>query len=319
MKKKMLYALACVLYLTGCSSNPSIEEVTDSQKEMIPIEFSMQLEKEVLPFPITRSIPESTIPEPSLSKTESNNLELNELCTQIEYVVFTDETVPRFIKHKHFSFDPADGNMDFGIVYDSLKAGDYKFFFLAHNSETATISGSTFSFDNVSDSFYGALSKTIKIAEESKGDIALQRIVSRIEFMATDTVHTALKQFNVEADGISQQLDILTGNGIQTAGKKTFSHTFEPTEIGKVNTTHAFYTFLSETANKLSVHLAAIEKNDLLIRERQINNITPERNKVIHYKGRLYSRSESDDTFFISIFDNGAWGTPQEEVLPDYE
>lgn len=319
MRKKVLYALACVLYLTGCSSNPSIEEVTDPSKDVIPIQFSIQMEKEVLPFPVTRSMPDNTIPEPSLSKTENSDKELNELCTQIEYVVFTDGATPQFIKHKHFSFNPADSDMDFGIVYDSLKAGNYQFLFLAHNTETATLSGSTFSFDNVSDSFYGSLSKAVSVAEESNGDIELRRIVSSIEFMATDTVHTALKQFDMEANGVSKQLDILTGNGILTVEKQTYSYTFKPDEVGKSSMTHSFYTFLPETINKLSVHLSAIGKNDALIRERQIDNITPERNKVIRYKGRLYSRSESDDTFFISIFENGTWDTPHEEDLPDYD
>ena len=45
----------------------------------------------------------------------------------------------------------------------------------------------------------------------------------------------------------------------------------------------------------------------------------PEKNKIIRYKGRLYSRSESDDTFQLSIYNNGKWEETTDIELPDYE
>ena len=83
MKREVLYALACVLYLTGCSNNPSLEEVVNPEKEIYPVQFSIQMEKEVVSFPATRSMPDNTIPEPSVSKAEGDK-ELKELCTTIE-------------------------------------------------------------------------------------------------------------------------------------------------------------------------------------------------------------------------------------------
>lgn len=317
MRKKVFFALACVLYLTDCDSS-SPEEVIP-QTKFFPVQFSIQMEKEILSFPTTRSMPDNVIPEPTVSKAGENDAELNELCSTIEYVVFKDEEIPTLIKHKHLTYDPTDLDADFSCIYDSLPQGDYKFHFLAHNSKNAVLSGSTFSFDSISDTFHEMLSLHIGVAEIINKDISLQRIVSRIEFMATDSVSDILKQFDMEIDGISNQLDITTGQGIKNPDKQILSYTFKNEEIGEVNKVHSFYTFIPPTDNKIAVHLSAIAKNDEPIRERQIDNIIPEKNKIIRYKGRLYSRSESDDTFQISIYNNGEWEEITDVELPDYE
>lgn len=163
------------------------------------------------------------------------------------------------------------------------------------------------------------LSLRIDVAEVINRDISLQRIVSRIEFMATDSVPGILKQFDMEIDGISNRLDIISGQGIKAQEKQVISYAFKNDEIGEVNKIHSFYTFIPANDNRMAVHLSAIAKNDELIRERQIENIIPEKNKIIRYKGRIYSRSESDDTFQITIFNNGAWETTDDVELPDYD
>ena len=319
MRKKAYFVLGCMLYLTGCSNNPSLEEIINPQTEFFPVQFSIQMEKEIMSFPSIRSMPDNAIPEPSVSKAGDEDAELNELCSTIEYVVFKDEEIPAFIKHKQFTYNPTDLDADFSCIYDSLPQGDYKFYFLAHNSKNAALSGSTFSFDSISDTFYEMLSLNIGVADVVNRDISLQRIVSRVEFMATDSVSDILKQFDMEIDGISNQLDISTGQGIKTPDKQILSYTFKDDEIGEVNKIHSFYTFIPATDNKIAVRLSAIAKNDEPIRERQINNIIPEKNKIIRYKGRLYSRSESDDTFQISIYNNGKWEVTPDVELPDYE
>ena len=137
--------------------------------------------------------------------------------------------------------------------------------------------------------------------------------------MATDSVSDRLKQFDMEINGISDQLDITTGQGVKTPDKQILSHTFKDNEIGTVNKIHSFYTFIPATDNKIAVHLSSIAKDGEPIRERQIDNIIPEKNKIIRYKGRLYSRSDSDDTFQLSIYNNGKWEMTTDIELPEYE
>ena len=68
MRKKTYFVLGCMLYLTGCSNNPSLEEIINPQTEFFPVQFSIQMEKEIMSFPSTRSMPDNAIPEPSVSK-----------------------------------------------------------------------------------------------------------------------------------------------------------------------------------------------------------------------------------------------------------
>lgn len=154
-------------------------------------------------------------------------------------MVFKNEDTPALIKHKQFTYNPTDLDADFSCIYDSLPQGDYKFYFLAHNSKNAVLSGSTFSFDSISDTFYEMISLNIDVAEITNKDVSLQRIVSRIEFMATDSVSDILKQFDMEIDGISNQL---TSPPVRdkTPDKQILSYTFKNNEIGEVNKVHSF-------------------------------------------------------------------------------
>lgn len=188
MRKNVFYILAYVFCLAGCNDAPSFEEEVP-QTKVSPIMFNIQMEKEVISFPSTKSMPENTIPEPSAPSKAEGDPELNELCSTIEYVVFKEENgVPVFSKHKQFVYDPSDLDADFGCIYDSLPQGNYTFYFIAHNSPMATLSESIFSFDEISDTFYKGLPLEIGVAEEINESIVLDRIVSRIEFMATDPI-----------------------------------------------------------------------------------------------------------------------------------
>lgn len=313
MKEKILFTLACTLCLTGCN-NHSDDEIVSGTEQIQPIQFSIQLEKEVMPFVTTRSIPENTVPEPSVSNPDTSSPELDDLCNRIEYLVYKVENeTPTLFKHRQFSLE----DIDYGIVYDSLPQGDYRFYFVGHNSKTATLDHSTFLFDKVSDTFYKALTLNIEAAREIKQDITMERIVSRIEFMATDAAPKEIKRFDMTVNNIANQLDITKGTGISSTGTNTFSRIFTSEEIGSVNIIHSFYTFAPSTENKLSVQLEAFGENGTILRERNVTDIIPEKNKIIRYKGILYSRPESDDTFSVSILNNGAWDETKEEKLPD--
>lgn len=322
MKTKYLFVFAsvCILSLSGCSSQPSIDGIDTPDEEFFPVQFSVQMEKEIISFPTTRSIPDNSIPEPHVSKADAGGTELKDLCTQIDYIVFEQkEEIPVLVKHRTFTLDESDLDAEFGIVYDSLPKGNYQFCFVAHGSEATTLSGTALTFDKVTDTFYKTLHLEIDAAEEINQDITLNRIVSRIEFMATDPVSDILKQFDMCIEGDASRLNLTDGSGIVNTESRTIPRTFTPEEIGQTNTINGFYTFIASPETKLSVRLTAIGQTSETIRERNIRDITPAMNKIIRYKGRLYSRSESDDTFQVSIFNEGKWDEPEEVVLPEYE
>ena len=203
------------------------------------------------------------------------------------------------------------------IIYDSLPNGNYQICLLANNSETVNRENSLCYFDRVTDTFWQQLALTIEPASEINESVELQRIVSRIEFMATDPVHDRLKQFDYEIGAKANAVDLFSGQGTEADQPILFSDLFTADMIGELNHIHGFYTFLSGSGQRMQAVLTATDFQDEVIRQREIREIRPEQNKIIRYKGRLYSRSESDDTFQISIFDNGAWSEIIEEELND--
>lgn len=111
MKKKELCAVACLFWLAGCS-DPASDEF-EIVKNLFPVQFSVQLQKEVLPFSSTRSMPPNTVPEPTVPDGDNPDKELKELCSAIEYLVYKDGDQPELVKHRTYH---ADAEPDFGIV-----------------------------------------------------------------------------------------------------------------------------------------------------------------------------------------------------------
>lgn len=309
MKTKELYTLACILCFI-CCSRPSVDEV-EIVKNLYPVQFSVQLEKEELPF--SRSIPNDPPSEPTLPGSENQDKELEDLCTQIEYVVFQEGETPSLLKHRKYTTT----DTDFGIVYDTLPKGRYQVCFLGHNSKKTSLSGNTLSFDTVPDSFYNTQLIEINPDQQINNDISLQRIVSRIEFRATDVVPPNIGHFDMLIDNYPNKLNLLTGKGVIHTEKVLLSHLFSPKETGTEKISHFFHTFIPSNNETITVHLSAIDMNDLPLRERSVPGITPQMNKVIRYSGRLYSKTNSDDTFQLSVSGNGEWGGTEEEELPD--
>ena len=69
MKKNELVAIACLLCFCCCNGTEKEVPNPDLQEELSPIQFTIDLQKEVLPFPVTKSIPELNIPEPISPKS----------------------------------------------------------------------------------------------------------------------------------------------------------------------------------------------------------------------------------------------------------
>ena len=156
-------------------------------------------------------MPPNTVPEPTVPDGDNPDKELKELCSAIEYLVYKDGDQPELVKHRTYH---ADTEPDFGIVYDTLLAGSYQVYLLAHQSQKATFSENAFSFDELSDSFYKGQKLQLKEGDETNVDINLQRIVSRIEFKAADKIPEDIVRFELAVSNHPDRLDILTGKGL---------------------------------------------------------------------------------------------------------
>lgn len=320
MKKKDLYALACIFCLAGCS-DPASDELEIVQN-LYPVQFSVELQKEILPFSPTRSMPPNTVPEPTVNddsgkdpSQEDPNKELSEICSVIDYLIFNDNDLSAPIREERFE---ADKDQDFGIVYDKLPAGSYKVYFMAHQLKEATIEGNVFSADEVPDVFYRSIAITVGNEEFANIDVSLQRIVSRIEFKASDAVPDEAKQFDLSIDNYPNQFDILEGKGVISDTSHNISHTFTSEEKLKTGTVHSFYTFIPPGNEKIAVTLTTTDNSSNILRTRTVANISPIANKIIRYTGILYTPpkpDETESTYQMEIENNGKWGDTIEKEL----
>lgn len=315
MKKKELVAIACLLCFCGCNGTEKEVPSPDPQEELSPIQFTIDLQKEVLPFPETRSIPELDIPEPTPQNpdAEEDPSTPDNLYNQIDYVVYQSGNPDILFKHKQFT--PQDP--DFTIIYDSLPAGNYHICFLAHSDKDISVSGQTARFNKVSDTFHLFLAQEIQAGERIVKDVTLQRIVSKIEFISADAVPKGLKSFTITVSNYQNQIDLTTGNGISENTPYTQTDTFSDSDIGKTKFSHSFFTFVPAPESMLKAHLLAKNQIDEVTREREVNDIQPLMNRIIRYTGILYTPKESDDTFTLDILNDGKWDSTIDKELND--
>lgn len=142
MKKNELVAIACLLCFCCCNGTEKEVPNPDLQEELSPIQFTIDLQKEVLPFPVTKSIPELNIPEPIPQNPDAEedpstpDIDPDNLYNRIDYIVYQSGKPDILVKHKQFT--PQDP--DFTIIYDSLPSGDYHICFLAHSDKNISVS-----------------------------------------------------------------------------------------------------------------------------------------------------------------------------------
>ncbi len=308
--KNVFYAVACLSFLTACSDSDS--ERIEPTERLHPVQFSVQLDKEILPFSSTRSMPEVDVAEPTAVEPE-----LSDLCSVIEYIVYNSDDAASPVKRRTYNTDAED----FGIVYDTLPEGNYRVCFLAHQAEDVSFADNIFSFDEMTDTFYDTASFTIGEDDESLSqDITLERIVCRIEFCATDAVPENVKRFDISVTNHASKLGILSGEGIASADEKKFSYTFVDTDVSETGKTHSFLTFTPAEGTKLTAVISSVGADEEVLRSWTVSNISPISDKIIRYTGTLYTPpgpNEAENTFSLSIGSGGQWSDEEEIELTE--
>lgn len=316
MKKKDVLAIASLFCLCGCGN--SEKEIIPIRQQLFPLQFSVRMEPENLPFPTTRSIPPLTIPEPSPNTPggetptppEGNT---DELYMYLDYLVFQANEPDRIVKHKHYTSD----DVDFGIVYDSLPAGDYHLCFLAHSNKEISFSNRTATFSKVADTFWAFQNQAVGSGAEIVQDLDLYRIISQVEFVSTEMIPQNLKRFEMNISGFQHKIDLSTGIGLSENTPYAYTYTFQPDDVGKTRFTHSFQTFIPTDGKTLNAQLTAYDPDGNVMLKRDVIDIKPIRNRVIRYTGKLYTPPGSDDTFTIHISNDGKWEDPIENELND--
>lgn len=314
MKCKMAFSLIVLSLLPACTKEYTSENQPDDA--WVEICFRIGPEPEISSFYSTKSIPQDLPPEPDLSKGENGELSFS----RIEYAVY-DAVEDTLVHHIRFSKEE-EASEDFGVfIYDTLKAGDYRICVLTHSVTGVSLTDNILSFPTLHDTFYGRENIRVHIntAEEEK-EIILKRIVSRVEFVATDPVPDPVNSICLSVSGRYTKVDFSTGKTIEEPVPYKTERVFTEEERGEdVFNTHGFYTFVPSGNNvRLNqVSLTAKDYDNQDVRERVVKNIPVVANKITRYKGVLYTPGIIDDHFGLIFDSDGQWDKPIEENLPD--
>lgn len=307
MKRFALWGMTALFALTGCARLEN-ENILDNEPKF-PVKFTINMSKEVLPFTQTKAAPPLDVREPVMETRADGS----ELYDRIDYLVYLPDEGNQLLKQVTYTTE----DLDFGMVYDSLPAGNYALCFIAHSSDDMTIDGYTARFGELSDTFHHYKTLSVSPGNEITEDITLQRVVGKVEFQATDQVPDDGKNFLMTVTTPASTLDLTTGYGLTDDSPLTYDHTFTAEERGTSGTTHGFLTFITNPGSMLSARLISYDQAGEILRERLVEEISPIANRIIRYKGTLYTPQNSDEVFNILIWNNGLWEDVDERPLPD--
>lgn len=319
MKIKMFFLLISFCSLFACSNETLITEPMRDTSYVV--RFQLDFRPDLEPFSYTKSIPPDYPSEPTVSKSGGDDQEKEKISFQfIEYALY-DAKEDTLIHHIRYSKN--DGlTDDFGVfIYDTLRAGSYKACILTHSVSNVTSTDNILTFPTVSDSFYGNEQVEIGIGTmDQEKEILLKRMVSRIEFVATDPVPDKVKTFHLSSLKQYNKIDVFSGKTLDESVAYVSNHTFTSAERGDdIFNTHAFFT-LVPPGNDIKlpeILLVAKDDTDKEVRKRTVTNIPIVANKITRYKGILYTPGSIDDRFDLTFENNGEWDEPIEEDLPD--
>lgn len=305
MKKKSIQALALIACLISCS--PAETESIRPEETLYPVQFTLQLNTEILPFTKTKSMPSLPLSEPKVIPPYN----------QIEYVVYKNdpETGLTFIKSQ--SLTPENSEDDFGIIYDKLSTGNYRIIFITHSSATAALSDGKLSFDEISDTFWCVCDYEISGSSNTNETPTLSRIIGKIEFVSTDAIPTEMTSFTLQIQPYLLTLDIFSGKGISSVESHTIRKETTAEEVGQPRNIQ-FYTLIPENNAGLNLLLTSNNTAGETLRQREITDVIPLANQTIRYTGLLYTAPKDGDSFELTIENEGSWDTTTDHPLPDF-
>jgi hypothetical protein len=300
------------MILCGCETYSfQTQEPETEDVELCSISFSLAFEKEVLPFPTTRAIPEDpngTISEPEVSDDDTeeggtNNSDTgvsNDLFSTVEYVVYKYISEGNYEHVKHDRKEKTEsGSFD---LSDELAPGKYRFYFFCHNSlANVNPENGILTLDEVSDSFYGM--KEVELNMDTRlQTINVERVVSRIELISVDNVYNAYKKFQVNATNVVYKFNLISGEACTTDGVLSYSkiYEFNQSNVKKNNITFSFYTLVAE-GNKISVTTSLLGECEDVIKNVTISDIDPAINTIIRYTGSFFNPAAINNSFELSV------------------
>lgn len=320
MKTMYLWLLACLALMMGCQS--SDDGKLQPEETFYETRFSLRLDADILPFStVTKSMPQLTMPEPS-AKSEPTSPEQTPdpsggpLYTQIEYIVYKQGDDGEKLLLKHTNYDKETTVDDFGIIYDRLAAGHYTIVFVTHSSPAPTLENGQLIFKQITDTFWKVCEYEISSTGETNDTPVLSRIISKVEIVTKDEAPSNQAKFTIQIAPYLLKLNVFTGKADPAGESYVIDKELTPEEIGKTGR-HQFFTFVAEDDSPIQLTLTSSKADGDILRKRVIKEHKPVANKTIRYTGLFYLPPKGNDSFDITIEQEGKWDETDEIPLPD--
>lgn len=305
MKNRHLFFIAACSLLVASCSNP-VE--TTIKGETYEKNFSFTFKSEVSPFSTKGSsgIPFFNIPDPTTKTDEGVDPPIPPTPTPTPPALAAPTVIQKYLYVGEDLLEKGaifKDNGKFPSLTERFKEGNYTYIFVAHSEDTISINNHTLTFEEVPDIFAGKTNFNIPADNNSSTQINLERCIARVEVVSNTATPDNVKSISIQTTNFLNTLDIKTNCGVKPEGYITEKNylfnkeeaTKNPIPTGQLFTT-GFNTFILSTEeqslHKLSLAIT-ITYNDNKTITHTISDIDPIINKVIRYKGNIFSEDGS--------------------------
>ena len=215
---------------------------------------------------------------------------LSDYCSRLNFVVYQDGK-------KQKGINQTSTDSDFGRVTFALSPGTYQVLVLAHSAQkNPTLTNPEkiqfTNADGYTDTFY--YYGVVDMSEAAKSEeVVLNRVTSMFRFEMKDAVPAEVEQVRFYYTGGSGALNALTGYGCVNSQQTVF---FDITaEMKNKPQTFEVYTIPKAQTGTLKMTITAYGKNAMVIREKVLEDVPVEVNKVTEYSGSFFTDDNNEE------------------------
>ncbi len=297
-----LIIATCYMLATSCS-NPVETTFKDETYEK---NFSFSFKSEVIPFSTksTAGIPFFNVPDPTTKTggivdppTPPNPTPSTLAAPTIiqKYLYCDSKLSDQGVINKKDDAFPA--------FTERFAKGVYEYIFIAHSEEKIINNNNNLTFSEVPDVFIGTDKFEIPTSKVTPTPTNLDRCIARVEVVSDTSTPDNVKSISIQTTNFLNTLDIKTNCAVKPEGhisEKNYLFNKDETSKNTIPTNELFSTGFNTFAlptDTQSPHLLSIvitiTYNDDKTISHTISDISPVINKIIRYKGNIFSQSGS--------------------------
>lgn len=204
-----------------------------------------------------------------------------------------------------------NSDINFGNIEETLPCGVYDCVVVGHSSEQISINDNVISFPKAGDTFYGKERLDLNTKEDKSFVMDLNRIVSRIEVVATDAMPANALFVNMNISNSSESFNLHTSLAVNvTSIQRSFQLKLE--DVGRKDIKFGMTVFNGENSESV-LSFSVLDEN-----KKELNSFTTDPffllpNVLHRFSGHAFLR---DQTTGGKININDEWNDVIEHQIP---